>query len=151
VKLHVEGSHAPEHGEADAACGDGAEVHAFNIIRALDAISDVPAAVDYLLVGGDEVADEREDLHAHVLGDRDTVAEGDLSDGRLAVSGSFKIDMVRTNAGSHAKLEVGGHRETFGGDVRGPERLRNNDVGIDELLLKVASRAVPEKNGRVSC
>ena len=70
VQLDVERLQAAQHGEADAAGGDRADVHAFEVIGALDAIGDVPAAPDDPAVGGDVVADQRQDHHDDVLGRR---------------------------------------------------------------------------------
>ena len=42
VQLHVERLQPAQHGQADAAGGDRADVHAFHIVGALDAVGDVP-------------------------------------------------------------------------------------------------------------
>ena len=46
VQLDVERLEPPQHGQADAAGRDGADVHAFDVVGALDAIGDVPALLD---------------------------------------------------------------------------------------------------------
>ena len=43
VKLAAERVHAAKHGKADAARGNSADVHAFNVVSTLDAIGNVPA------------------------------------------------------------------------------------------------------------
>jgi len=40
VKMHVEGLRAAEHGEADTAGGDSADMHALDIIRPFDAVGE---------------------------------------------------------------------------------------------------------------
>jgi len=59
VQVHVEGFQAPQHGETDAARRDRAHMHAFDVIGALDAVGDVPAALHHPLIGRDIIADER--------------------------------------------------------------------------------------------
>ena len=49
-----------------------------DIVCPLHTVSDVPATVENLLVGRNVVPDQTEDLHHHVLRDRDTVAVGHL-------------------------------------------------------------------------
>src|ERR1700736_5403920 len=41
MKMHVEGLQAAEHGEADTAGGDGADMHALDIIGPFDAVGDI--------------------------------------------------------------------------------------------------------------
>src|SRR5271165_4590891 len=55
VKMHVEGLQAAEHGEADTAGGDGADMHALDIVGPCDAVGDVPAALHNPLIGGNVV------------------------------------------------------------------------------------------------
>ena len=52
VELHVEGLEPPERRESDAPGPNRADVHAFEVIGARDAIGDVPAAVENGLVRG---------------------------------------------------------------------------------------------------
>ena len=71
-----------------------ADLHALQVVGALDAVGDVPAAVDDPLVGGDVVAHEREDHHHDVLGDADAVAVGDLGDGDAVLDRRLQVDVV---------------------------------------------------------
>ncbi len=80
VQADLERLQPPQHRRADAPGGDRADLHALQVIRARDAVGDVPAAVDHPLVGGDVVAHEREDHHHHVLGDADAVRVRHLGD-----------------------------------------------------------------------
>ena len=45
MEMHVERLQAAQHGAADPPGGDGADVHALDIVGARDAIGDVPAAL----------------------------------------------------------------------------------------------------------
>jgi len=56
VQMHIEGFQAFQHGKANAAGGDGAGMHAFDVIGALDAIGDVPAALHHPLIGRNVIA-----------------------------------------------------------------------------------------------
>ena len=86
VQVHVERLQTAQHGGADAAGGDGADVHALEVVRARDEVGDVPAArCTTHLVGRDVVADEREDHHDDVLADTDAVRVGDLGNGDAAL------------------------------------------------------------------
>ena len=58
VKMPVEGLEPAKHRKADAAGGDRADVHAFDLIGARDAVGDVPAALHHPLVGGNVVPHE---------------------------------------------------------------------------------------------
>jgi hypothetical protein len=73
MELDVEGLQPLKHGKTDAAGADSADIHAFEVIGALDAVGDVPAASDDPTVRRDVVAHEREDHHDDVLGDADRV------------------------------------------------------------------------------
>ena len=47
MQMHVERLQPPQHRQADAPGGDGADVHALEIIGPLDAVGDVPAALHH--------------------------------------------------------------------------------------------------------
>jgi hypothetical protein len=53
-----------------------------------------PAAVGHPLMGWDEVAHQRQDLHYRMLGDTDAVTEGDLGHGQPAGNRRVEIDVV---------------------------------------------------------
>ena len=78
VQLHVERLQPAQHREADTSGRHGADMHAFEIIGALDAIGDVPAAFAHPIVRRDVIAHEAKDHHHHVLGHADAVAIGDF-------------------------------------------------------------------------
>ena len=96
-QLAIKRCHPLEDGEADPACCHGANLHAFNIVRPLDAVGNVPSTVDDVGVRWDKVANQAQDLHAYVLGNRDAVAESDLGNGKVSVDGFVKVDVVRAN------------------------------------------------------
>jgi len=60
VQLHIKRVHAAQDSKANATGGDRAEVHALHVVRALDAVGDVPAAIHDRLVGRDVVAHQGE-------------------------------------------------------------------------------------------
>jgi len=89
-------------------------------------------------VRGNEVADKDEDGHDHVLSDGHHVGAGDLGDGDAAVGliGRVEVNMVRPNAGSDSKLEFLGLGQALSGQVAGVEGGGDDDLGVDELLVK---------------
>src|SRR5271168_174133 len=101
--MHVEGLQAAEHGEADTAGGDSADVHALDIIGAFDAVGDIPAILHHPLVGGNVVPHEPENHHHDVFGDADRIAVSDLGDGDPTIDRSLKVNVVRPDAGSDRK------------------------------------------------
>ena len=54
----------------------------------------------------DEVADEQEDAHDHMLGDRHDVRTRDFENLEAFFNSSIQVDVVRTDTCGHAKLEV---------------------------------------------
>ena len=106
VQLHVERLQPAKHRQADAAGGDRADMHAFEIVGALDAVGDVPAAFDDPVVGGDVVAHQREDHHHHVLGDADRVAVGDLRNRDALLDGGLQVGVVGADAGGDGELQL---------------------------------------------
>eukprot|EP00050_Salpingoeca_kvevrii_P005681 m.285082 g.285082 ORF g.285082 m.285082 type:complete len:437 (+) comp11291_c0_seq1:127-1437(+) len=142
VKLDIKGVEAAQDRKANATGSNSANVHTLDIIGALDAVGDVPAALADNLVRWDVVADKTEDHHDDVLGDGDAVAEGDLHDGDVALHGGIEVDVVRANACSDAHLEVGRLFHALLGDVGWPEGLRDDHIGILHLLFENAVGAV---------
>src|SRR6202012_3068973 len=106
MQVDIERSHPPQHGLADAAGGDHADVHALDVVSAFDAVGDVPATVGRPLVGGNEIAHQREDLHHRVFGNADAIAEGHLGNRDPAGYRRIEIDMVRTDPCGEVQLEV---------------------------------------------
>src|SRR5277367_4243092 len=117
MQVDVERRHPPQHGSADAAGGDHADVHALDVVGVFDAVGDIPAAVRRPLVGGNEIAHQRQDLHDGVLGDADAVAEGDLGDGDPAGNGRVEIDVVRTDPGGEGQLQIGSFGDPLGAQI----------------------------------
>lgn len=85
---------------------------------------------DAYLVCGDEVADEQEDAHDNVLGDRDDVRAGDLEDLNFALDGGVEVDVVGADTGGDADLQVLGLVDDVLGDICGVEGGRNEDLGL---------------------
>jgi hypothetical protein len=98
---------------------DGTDNLALEIELVLGSGSDIPLTSLDLFVCGDEVADEDEDGHDDVLGDRDDVGAGDFSNGDAAIGRvrSVQVDVVGSNTSSDGKLQLLGLCETFGGEV----------------------------------
>ena len=136
MQLDVERLQPAQRREADAAGGDGADIHAFEVVGALDAIGDVPAASDHPAVGGDVVAHQRQDHHDDVLGHADGIAVRHLGDGDALVHRGLKIGVIRADAGGDDQLELFRLLDPLLGHVSGPERLRDHDLGVGKLLVE---------------
>ena len=136
MQMHVEGLEPAKHGEADAAGGDRADVHALDIIGARDAVGDVPAALHHPLVGGNVVPHEPEDHHHDVFGDADRIAVGDLGDRDPAVDRGLKVDVVGADAGGDGELQLLGLGDPIGRQIGRPEGLRDHDIRVRKLALK---------------
>ena len=67
---------------------------------------------------------------------------GDLGDGDAALDRGLQVDVVGADAGRDRELQVRGLRDSLGGQVRGPERLRDHDVGVGQLALEDGVGAV---------
>src|SRR6202012_5260008 len=106
-----------QHAEADPPGGDGADLHALHVVGAGDAVGDVPAAVDHRLVAGDVVADEAEDHHHDVLGDRDRVAVGALGARAVRRRGGFQVDVVGADPGGQRQFQLRRLGDPLGGQV----------------------------------
>lgn len=121
----VERLQPPQHALTDTADGHGTDHLAFQVEFVLGGGSDVPFSGLYLLVGGNKVADQREDRHDDVLCDRNHVGAGDLrhSDATVCSVGGVQIHVVRPDAGSHGESEIFGLAETFCGEVAGVEAV----------------------------
>lgn len=117
--LAVEGLEPSEDTLADTANGNGTDDLALEVVLVLSNLGDVPVAVLDLLVCGNEVADEGEDGHDDVLGDRDDVGSSNLCNGDTTVGlvGSIEVNMVGTDTSSDSELEFLGLSETFCGKV----------------------------------
>ena len=95
----------------------------FEVVRACDAIGNVPAAFDHPLIGGDVIAHEREDHHHHMLGDRDAIAIRDFGDRDAPVHCGLQINVIGADAGGDGELQLLGLGDALGGQIGGPEGL----------------------------
>jgi hypothetical protein len=122
---------------SNPAGGDGTHVHALDVVGPGHTVGDVPATVADPLVRRQVVADQPEDHHHHVLGDADAVAEGHLGDRDAVCDRRVQVDVVGTDAGGERQLEVRRLGDPLRGQVRGPERLRDDDLGIGQVLVEL--------------
>merc|ERR1712167_210077 len=136
VEVNIEWMESLEHGVPNATRSDGTDVHALKVVRAGDAVGNVPSAIDDLVVGGDVVANQGQHLHDYMLRHRDRVAVGDLRHSEATVDRRLKIHVIRADAGGEAHLEVLGLGDALRGHVCGPEGLRDHNIGVDEFSLK---------------
>lgn len=104
--LAVEGHQTLEDTVADTTAADGADDLALEVERVAGDVGDDPVAALDHLVGRDEVADEEEDAHHDMLGDRGHVGAGDLKDLDLALDGGVEVDVVRADTSGDTDLEV---------------------------------------------
>jgi hypothetical protein len=72
-------------GESDATGSYGADVPAFEIVRMLERVGDVPAAPDDSLVGRDLVRNKGEDHHRNLFGNTDAIRVGDSGNGNAVL------------------------------------------------------------------
>ena len=124
----------------DTSNGNGTDDLALEIELVLGRSSDVPLTTLDLLVCGDEVADEDEDGHDHVLGDGDDVGAGDFCNGDAAIGRvrSVEVDVIGTDTSSDGKLELLGLCETFGGKVTWVEAaIVSTDLPIGQTTYGV--------------
>lgn len=104
---------------SDSSDGDGPDDLVLKIVLAFGDRCDIPIATRDLFVGWDKVADEDEDGHDDVFGNRDDVGAGDFgnSDASIGLVGGVKVDMIGSNTGSDGEFEVLGFGEAFGGQI----------------------------------
>lgn len=113
--LAVKRLETTEHTLTDTADGYSTDHLTLKIVLILGDSCDVPFTTGDLLVGGDEVADEEEDGHDDVLGDRDDVGASDLGDCNTTVGlvCGIKVDVVRSDTRGYGDLKVLSLGETF--------------------------------------
>ncbi|KAH9832718.1 DNA polymerase III subunit alpha [Teratosphaeria destructans] len=123
--LAVEWLQSAEHPLTDTADGNGTHNLVLQVVLVLGDGCDVPLTAGDLLVSRDEVADEGKDGHDDVLGDRDDVGAGDLSDGDAAIGlvGGVQVDVVRANASGNGNLQVLGLGQALCGEVTRVEAM----------------------------
>lgn len=133
-----------QHALADAADRHGAHHLALEVELVLGGLGHVPPPGLDHLVRGDEVADEHEDRHDDVLGDRDDVGARHFGDGDAAVGlvGRVEVDVVRADPGRDGELELLGAREALRVEVARVEGGGDDDFGVDELAVEFRLLAV---------
>lgn len=136
--LAVEGLETAEDTLTNTADSDSTDDLTLEVELVLGDGGNIPVTVLDLLVGGDKVADEKEDGHDDVLGNRDDVGASDLGNGDTAVGGvgGVQVNVVRTNTGGDGELELLGLGETLSGEVTGVEGGGDDDFSVDELLVE---------------
>ena len=87
---------------------------------------------------GQVVADQRQDHHHDVFGHADAVAIGHLGNSDAPVHRRLQVDVIRADAGRDRELQLGRLANPLGSQVGGPERLRDDDVGVCQFLLEHA-------------
>ena len=99
---------------------------ALEVILILRSRGDVPVALDDLLVGGHEIADQHEDGHEDVFSDRDDVRACHFGDRDAAVGGvgGVEVDVIGTDTGGDSQLELLRFGEALGGEVARVEAKR---------------------------
>jgi len=137
--LAVECLQTAEDTLSDTANGNGTDDLVLEIVLVLGDGGDVPVTGGNLLVGRDEVADEDEDGHDDVLGNRDDVGASDLgnSDTAVGLVGSIQVNVIGTNTGSDGNLEVLGLGQTLLGQVTRVEGSSDDDLSINEVLVEL--------------
>lgn len=117
--LAVEGLETTEHPFTDTPNSNGSDDLVLEVKLVLGDGSNIPFTVADLLVGRDEVANQCQNGHDNVLGDRDDIAASDFGDSDTAVGlvGGIKVDMVGTNTGSDGELQLLGLGQALCGEI----------------------------------
>src|SRR5215510_1282759 len=97
VQLHFEGLEPPQNRKPNSTSSNCPDMHALQIVGALDTVSDVPTAFLHPLVRRKIVANERQDHHDCMLSHADAIRSGHFSNRNAVFDGSFKIDVIRTD------------------------------------------------------
>ena len=71
MEMHVERLEPAKHRAADPARGDGADMHALDVIGSAGAIGDVPATLHHPIVRRQVISNQAENHHHYMLGDAD--------------------------------------------------------------------------------
>ena len=124
--LAVEGLQAAQDTLADTADGNGTDDLALKVELVFGDGSDVPVTVADLIVGRDEVTDQKEDGHDNVLSDRDNVGTGHFGDGNTTIGlvGGIEVDVVGANTGGDSELQLLGLGQALSSEVTGVEAIR---------------------------
>jgi len=106
MQLHVEGLEPAQYRQANASGSDRANFHAFHVVRACDAIGNVPTAFHDPLIGWNVVSYQPQDHHDHMLGHADAVTESNFGNRDAVLDGGLKIDMIRTDPRRNGQLQL---------------------------------------------
>ena len=90
-------------------------------------------------------------MHHDVLGDAVAVAVGDLGDRDAAIHRGLQIGVVGADAGGDDHLELRRLGDALGRHVGRPERLRDDDLGVVQLLVELGVRCRPCRRSRPAC
>jgi hypothetical protein len=142
MKAQIEGLQPPQHGQADAAGGNGAEMHALYVIAAGDAVGDVPPAVYGNLVGRQVIADQRQHHHHDVFRHADAVGAGHLGDRDVGARSCIEIDVIGANAGCEGQLQLLCLVDPLLGQIGRPERLGDDHFRIGQMFLEFRVRTI---------
>ena len=77
-----------------------------------------------------------------MLGDADAVAVRHLGDRDAVRDRGVEIDVVGADPGGDRELQVRRLGDPLRGQVRGPERLRDDDLGVGQLAVELRVGAV---------
>ena len=146
----VEGLQAAEHALADTSDGNGTDDLAFQVELVLGCLGDIPVTALDLLVGRNEVADQREDGHNDVLGYGDDIGAGHFGNGDTAIGGvgGIEVDVVGADTCGDGDLKVLGLCETLGGKVARVESEMVSPVSSGpNPLMGIARRVRGELTG----
>jgi hypothetical protein len=126
--LAVEGLETAQHTFTDTTNGDGSDDLVLEVKLVLGDGSNIPFPVADLLVGGDEVANQSQNGHDNVLGDRDNIATSDFGDSDTAVGlvGSIEVNVVGTDTGSDGELQILGLGQALCGEITGVETITDS-------------------------
>lgn len=76
------------------------------------------------------ISHQREDRHDDVLSDRHHVGPRHFSDGNVVLVGFVQIDVITSNSGRHAKLELGRLVDQLRSEVSWVERCGDDDFRL---------------------
>jgi hypothetical protein len=104
VQLHFERFEPPQNCKPNSTSSNCPDVHALQIVGALNTVGNVPSASLHPLVCRKIVANERQDHHDCMLSDADTIRSGHFSNRNAVFDGSFEINVVRTDTSGQRKF-----------------------------------------------
>ncbi len=136
VQPHVKWLEPTHYCLSDAPCRDDADIESLKVVGAFNAVGDVPAAVDHPLVRRKVIAHQCQDLHDGMLSHTDAVAVRHLGDGDTRLDRSIQVNMVRADSRRQCQLQLGRLGNSLRTEICGPEGLRDDHIGVGQLLLK---------------